>query len=245
MLVLLMPALLLASCIKTETPEGNAALTVIHAVPGARELVMNFDNQRPEKWFSSAKRIGYAIGAFGNQFYAYSGQCHLMLFQYPDTSAHDQPLFDLDLSLPPGSIKSLFLTGAVDRPDTMLIEEHIPVYREGDSVTGIRFVNLSYGSTPISVNIKGQSNGSEVTSLPYKGITGFKRYSASQGDYTFEFRLASTGALIATYRTYGISIPGEQYDPNMWLYKNNTLAFAGLPGVTGALGPKIFLINNF
>jgi len=37
-----------------------------------------------------------------------------------------------------------------------------------DSVAGIRFVNLSPVTSPVSVDIKGLSNGSEVTSLPYK-----------------------------------------------------------------------------
>ncbi len=63
---------------------------------------------------------------------------------------------------------SLFLTGASPAAiESVLIKETYP-RAYADSVCGVRFINLSPGSNPISVNIKGNINGSEVTSLAYK-----------------------------------------------------------------------------
>jgi hypothetical protein len=96
---------------------------------------------------------------------------------------------------------SLFLTGSsLSALDHVLINEtYTPKYT--DSVCGVRFINLATGSEPITVNLKGASNGSEAANLAYKAYSDFKQYPAKRANakYTFEFRDASTGILIATY----------------------------------------------
>jgi hypothetical protein len=101
---------------------------------------------------------------------------------------------------------------------------------------GIRFVNLSPGSAPVSVDIQGGANGSEAASLPYKSITAFKDYPATPAvsAYTFEFRDLASGALLASYRV------------NSTPYLNYTIALEGIPGVgTGATAQAAYLINNY
>ncbi|HEX3386898.1 MAG TPA: hypothetical protein VHS53_16975, partial [Mucilaginibacter sp.] len=50
----------------------------------------------------------------------------------------------------------------------------------------------------------GNANGSEVSGLPYRGISNFKNYPATinVGQYNFEFRDAATGNLLATWSYY-------------------------------------------
>jgi len=94
------------------------------------------------------------------------------------------------------------------------------------------------------LRITGGANGSEVSSLPYKGITGFKNYPATSAisDYNFEFRDAATGALIGTYDVTGINSLLYGFN-NTRLHRNLTLALLGLPGDPVSL--KIMLIESY
>jgi hypothetical protein len=96
---------------------------------------------------------------------------------------------------------SLFLTGASPSAiDNVLIKESY-THTYADSVCGVRFINLATGSNPISVNVKGNANGSEVASLAYKAYSNFLQYPAKRVNpsYIFEFRDATTGNLITSY----------------------------------------------
>lgn len=245
---------LFASCSKQVTQRASASLTIVNAVVGSGLLVTNFSGTQPISWYLNANKLlynAYYSNSYGtnNQFNSYSGINNLTLYQYPDTGKGSTPLFDLSLNLPAGSINSLFLTGTVASPDTLLVSDHIPYYQWPDSVTGIRFVNLSPTSAPVSVNIEGQPAGSEVAGLAYKGITGFKKYPASSAisSYTFEFRDRSTGALLTTYTADGINNDG--LDPNNpvndWHSRSHTLALLGLPDGTGNSVQTVLLINNY
>jgi len=103
-------------------------------------------------------------------------------------------MFAGELNFEAGGLYSLFITGAdTTAPDTLFLQDILPSIT--DSSVDIRFVNLSTGSNPISINLEGSSNGSEVASLAYKGITGFKEYSnnSTTVDYLFVVRDAASG----------------------------------------------------
>jgi len=103
-------------------------------------------------------------------------------------------MFDSVLKFNAGSLYSLFITGVdTTNPDYLFVQDVLPMIT--DSSVGIRFVNLSTGSNPISINLEGNANGSEVAGLPYKGITGFKQYlnNSTTADYMFVVRDATTG----------------------------------------------------
>src|SRR5579859_2756543 len=169
--------LLLASCSKSNiNSPGPASLTIINAVVGADTLVTNFSGEDtlPTNYINADFLIYnfYSSNTPGapniNQFNSYSGKQQLALYRYPDTLPKSTPLFRLTLDLPVGSVNSLFLSGTAASPDTMFIADHPPYHPSSDSTMGIRFVNLSAGSAPVSINLQGQSNGSEAAGLGYK-----------------------------------------------------------------------------
>lgn len=238
-----------AACNKENTPAATASLTVINTVTGSDILVASFKGTQPLTSYARASMIAYGAyynnveASFNNQFNAYSGTQPLALYNYPDTTVPAKPLFNLQLSLPAGTINSLFLTGAVALPDTLFTVDHPPYHPIADSSMGVRFVNLSPGSTPVNINLQGQANGSEAGSLSYKGITGFKNYPvvSTVSSYVFEFRNAANGDLLATYTAAGINQLANGF-PNKWSHKNFTLAFYG--PATDPLKQAVLCINN-
>ncbi len=234
-----------------------ASLTLINSVVGSSLLIPNFSGSYTlsgsyisGNFLTYGYYYGYAAGMnTGNQMTLQSGLQTLAMYQYPDTLPTSKPLLNIDFTLTAGSINSLFLTGTVNSPDTLLTVDHPPYYSVTDSSVGFRFVNLSPGSKPISVNIQGEPDGSRVSSLSYKNITGFSSFPAASGisSYTFEFRDAATGALLASYLADGINNDGS--DPNNpannWRFRNFTLAFLGLPDGSGTEAQTVLLINNY
>jgi hypothetical protein len=231
----------LTGCIKDVPSKQAVSLTIVNAVVDSKPLCTNFNGTAPVS-FIDTWRMNY--GEFflsSNIFSRAAGIITLGLYQFPDTLAKDKPLYNLQLNLPEASISSLYLTGTTSDPDSMLVRDIVPGYASSDTSMGIRFVNLSKGSDPITVNLEGKPNGSEATALAYKGITGFKKYRVRTGggDYVFEFRDAGTGNLVASFTATGIDDAA-----NRWVYRNFTLAFIGKPGGSGAAAFTILLIQH-
>jgi hypothetical protein len=243
--------LMIASCRKTDiTAPGTASLTVINAAVGTNSLVVNFGGTDPlSNYYVNARQLYYNVFQQECQFNAYSGVQKLGLYNYPDTLPKSPPFVNLTLDLPVGSVNSLFVTGTADMPDTLFTRDHPPYHSPSDSTMGIRFVNLSAGSLPVSINLEGQAGVHEISRLAYKEISAFKMYPARPGvaSYTFEFRDMATGALLATYTADGID--QDNTDPNepvnRWRYRNFTLALLGTPGGTESSAQTILLINNY
>lgn len=240
---LLLPAGIL-SCHKSATP-ATASLTIINAVVGADTIVTNFSGNNGPFAYGMANQLLYGAYSSLNEFSGYLPKQPLSLYLYPDTTAHSTPLFNLTLDLPASAIQTLFLTGTAAMPDTLLTVDHPPYHPVADSSMGIRFVNLSPGSAPVSVNIEGQPAGSTVGSLPCKGITAFVNFAAGTANdhYTFQFRDAASGVLLAAYTLTGV---GSNVYNNLWRNRNITIAFYGLPGVgAGPYSQGVFVINNY
>lgn len=234
--------LILASCAKQTVAPGAASLTLINAVVGSSPLVTNFKGGNPFEYYHATQLIYKTFNNNSNRYAQFSGTQPVALYQYPDTTEKSVPLFNLVLDLPVGSVQTLFLTGTVSAPDTMLVKDDLPYH--ADSSMGMRFVNLSPGSSDISVSIKGQTGAPEVARLPYKGSTVFKKYAAGfeVHDYEFEFRDAVSGALLGSYITEGIYHQNTIY-AHPWMYKNFTLALVGIPGGTGVNAPAVMLVR--
>lgn len=217
------------SCTKQSAPPSNASLTLINAIPGSSpSLVPNFSGPGSLTWFNNALKLVYGTWSSTYTTGNYSGEQSLAIYHFPDTTAHSTPLMNMTLNLPAGTIHTLFLTGTMSAPDTLFTTDTPPYHPPSDSSMGIRFVNLSPGRAPISVNITGNAYGSEVSSLAYKGITGFKNYPATAAisSYSFELRDAATGTLITSIPVTGINSAAN----NQRRYRNLTLALMGLPG---------------
>lgn len=145
-------------------------------------------------------------------------------------------IFSSTLSVAPGGLYSLFITGAdTSSPDYLFVRDTPPLH--GDSTIGIRFINLSAGSNPVSVDIQGQPNGSTASSLAYKSTSSFSDFAATSpvSSYIFEFRDVTSGNLLASYTLNGV---------NTVLFKNLTIALIGQPP-GGTVAQTCMQENNF
>ncbi|MGN6177607.1 MAG: hypothetical protein ACTHNW_00385 [Mucilaginibacter sp.] len=231
--------MIISACKKEALPKasGAASLTIVNAVNGSTALIPNFNSGQTLKYFRTAIQIGYGSSI---EFGSYVGNIPLALSDFSDTT---KMVYNHTLNIPAYAIQTLFLAGTLSNVDSFVTTDKVPTLAAADSLCAIRFVNLSPGSNPVSVDIQGKANGSEVSSLAYKSITDFKTYPAKWNisDYNFEIRDASSGVVLATYDLSGVNY-GDDGDQNQNSVRNHsfTIAFYGLPGSQGA-----FLINNY
>jgi len=233
------------ACKKTTLPPASnvAGFNFINATVGVNPLFVQFNNKSVIfSTLTTANKLSYGST---NLFSPLSGNVIISFIQTTDTT---HTLFQGNFNLQKFNTYSFFLTGNVNQPDTLLLRDQLPYYSPTDSVGGIRFINLSTGSNPISINMKGQTNGSEVSSLSYKQATIFKNYPSTStiSSYTFEFRDQATGALLASYSFTGVNnSTGTNTAINTFRFKNHTLALIGQPGGTGTSAQKALMINNY
>ncbi len=142
-------------------------------------------------------------------------------------------LYNNTLNFSNGDMYTLYLAGTATAPDTIQRKESIPSYL--DSSCGVRFINLSYNSTPIKVTLSTTPTVNEVVSLAYKAQSDFIKYDATLANNTriFQVRDASTNAVLASYT---LTAPR---------FFSCTLAWIGQTGVTGTNAPKVQRINNY
>lgn len=187
--LLILAAFGFTACTKTSlsltSPTSLASLNVTNAVVGGSALTLNVINGQ------TVTNNSYS------HFSLVAGQSRVSLFP---AATPNTPYYNQTLSTANGSYYSLFLSGTSPSAiDATLIKESYQNY--ADSLCGVRFINLSPGSNPISVNLTGGANGSEVSSLAYKAYTDFKQYPAKKTNtsYAFQVRDATTGNLITSY----------------------------------------------
>jgi hypothetical protein len=107
----------------------------------------------------------------------------------------------------------------------------------------------------MSINLEGSPNGSEVGSLPYKGITGFKDYlcnsSMTNSGYNFVIRDAATGDSLMSYSLMGIGTGngvglGDPNNPSLPLtFKNITIAVYGSENPLSSNPLSAMCIDNY
>ena len=224
------------SCIKTNTAPGTSALTIVNAIPNCNAIVTNFIGSNGNKttdtlmYYNSALQIYY--GQY-SEVSAYTGTTHLSLSQASDTLL---PIANMTLNMQIGGIYSLFLAGSdTTQVDTMFTKDNIPYYpASGDSLTGVRFVNLSKGGKPIFITLQSDTTHTRIqNNISYKIITSFASYPANGNaqtlGYNFEFRDAGSDSVLATSYL------------NIYLFKSQTLAFYG----NASVGYSVMSINNY
>lgn len=226
------------SCKKDDIRKENvSAVTVVNAVAGSSSLIADFTGSRPYVYFNNAPQVDYNSS---HEYSIASGSVPAVVYQTSDTT---HAVYKKSMTLEPRTIYSLYLAGTDPaNPDALLTTDNIPYYNPADSLTGVRFINLSPGTT-VSVNIQGAASGSEAASLAYKSLTTFKSYKATYkiDNYTFEFRNAGTGDVLATYTLDGINNGiGSNTSTNQWRNRNVTIVLSGLPGSQNA-----FEVNNY
>ena len=237
---------------KNEKAQGTAALTMFNGVSGSARLVTTFNRVEPVKWYWSAFRLVYGEtrntddNYAYNHFLAYSGPQHIELFEYPDTTSHDRPVFDLRLDLAVGATYSLFLTGSMAKPDTFFIRDELPYHPTMDSTMGLRFVNLSQDKNKVTVNLLGEPTGSECPGLEYKQATAFGIYPVKKGavSFVFEFRDAITGDLLETHTVNLEDLNSGIQIENQRRYRNFTLILFGKKGAAAPEQQQVKMMLN-
>jgi hypothetical protein len=203
------------SCQKATTApnvSGVASLTVVNVLPNSNPVIPVINTSSSITWFATAQKVYF--GSY-NEYSPISGQDTLYAVQNSDTlnigPKDPGMVFYGILPLERGGIYSLFLCGAdTSSPDYLFATDSLPVFKASDSLVGIRFVNLSTGSNPISINLEGSPNGSEVSSLHYKGITGFKNYfsnsNVTNNGYLFVIKDAASSDSLTSYNLQGVGL---------------------------------------
>lgn len=236
---------LAVSCNKNASPEGTTSFTIINTLPGCPQISTNFSGQYAIKWYWSAKIIAY--GSFQPEYHLSipAKAQPLALYNYPDTTEKDKPLYTLTLNPNPGDITTLFLSGSLAKPEHLLVTKKPPVYKLADSLMGLRLINLSAGSNPLRVKITGNGVDLSRNNLGYQGFTDYLPLPADSktGDLLVQFFDQATGNLLSSYT---LSEVGVTQSDNKWRYKNYTLAFYGLPNSTDpSFVQKTLLINDY
>jgi len=227
------------ACQKTTTApsvSGVAAFTVVNAIPNSVPVISVINTSSAIMYFSDAIQVDIGYGGFW-EYTPIGGNDTVYVVQTNvDTlgigpKAPSQMFYGI-LPLKKGGIYSLFLCGAdTTSPDYLFTTDALPYHSPADSIMGIRFVNLSAGSNPISINLEGSPSGSEVGNLPYKSITGFKNYicNSASNNYLFVVRDVASGDSLTQFvlngnNGYGFTDPNNGY---LLTFRNVTIAVYG------------------
>lgn len=234
------------SC-KKKAYEGNpATIQVFNAMDNGLRLYANLSGVHPIQYKTSL--------LVGNKFYMLDNNLitttsypqRIDFYSIPDTMPHDRPLLNVNAAINAGEIYSLFLYGDKSTPGYSLVKDNIPAINRQDSTTHLRFANFSEAQA-ISVNIQGQANGSFIQNLSFKSLSDFVELDAdiTVANYVFEIRNQATGALLATFTTFGLN-PAGGYpgSVNNWIFKSNTIVFTGKPGSAFPNSPRVSTMNH-
>ena len=126
-----------------------------------------------------------------------------------------------------GGISSLFLLGDSTQVASFIVEDEITNYQ--DSVYGVRFINLSADSEPVSIrNIALDTAGVADTTIiasdvAFRSFTSFSQFEATSrvAHHTYEYLDASANVLAS------VTIPPSPSD-NPPYFKNVTICLIGL-----------------
>ena len=222
---LLLTGFVFNSCKKTGgiTP-SNASLTVVNGTIDVPNMALNFSPlglpyAQNKTFISSASSFEMGVTAGVNT---------VNLLSSVDSST----IYHSTINLTTSKIYSLYIAGQAPNYTTVLLEDNIPIYP--DSAAGVRFINLSPDSQPLNVTLQGAS-GVVFSTLAYKKITAFKKYTATSGivnngGYNFNVTDAS-GNVLTTFNW----IP-------MVFNESNTLVITG-SYINGSI--SVFQVNNF
>lgn len=237
---LLLLAAATLSCKKQKVYDNPpAVLQVVNALEDGVSLYANPSGIHPIPY---SHALFIANKQFARMNFAGSIQ-PLALYGTKDTLPESKPVWAQDLQLEESKLYSLFLFGEKSKPGHLLIQNNFPPFRSGDSVTHVRFANMSNGQ-PVSINLKGNPAGSLLNNLAYKEVSAFIALNVdkSVSQYEFEFRDAATGALLGTFLAPFVN--DYSLGSNVYLNMSWMLMLAGKPGGTGVNQLSIINVDN-
>lgn len=248
-LEILIPSLLLVfmSCSKNEHDvRQKSSYTIINAtsdISSARTYLA--DHDIPWKTLPTTDAIAqYRSSNFG----AWAGNNMIRVVNGADTT---QLLYGSSKieNLEPATWNTFFLCGnAIVGYDGIFIKNEA-LTNYADSVIGIRFINLSSNSTPISVVLFNANGTVEVNSIAYKQKSAFINYPSKQATDSIRFILkdVATGDSLTKY-----VLPKTPTSPYTTVslahsrFKNITLVIKGLQGTTSGVNAfAIFPVPHY
>ena len=226
----------LIGCHKSSSLQGPAAVNIINAIPGSQPLIPVLGTTAAIPSYLNAANVPYGMA---RMYTPLGGSTTIYIVQdaVGDTIApegHGTGVFSGAISFAPYGIYSFFLARDTVSADTMLVRDQIPTFT--DSSAGVRFVNLSAPGQVFAVNIEGGVLGSEMSALPYKGITSFIPHPGGAGP--------EAAGYLFVIRDQG----GDSLTSFLWMpmaFKSNTLVITGSPDSTGVRGLSVFAVNNY
>lgn len=234
------------SCSKDENLEGTAALTIINMLPGADLIATSFTEPNDAKIFSYTNMAKYGIYEVNNNRRGIPAkQQPLSLYRIPDTLDRNKPLYHMTLTPAPNEISTLFLMGTLEQPDQLTLKGTPPYYAVTDSVMGIRFVNLSFGSQPLKIKISGPTVNLTHDNLVYKGVSDYAKVStkSNAGDLKIEVYNPTSATPIISYSLNEVGVIKMD---NKWRFRNFTFVIYGLPDASNPkYGQNALMLNDF
>jgi len=216
-----------------------STLNVINATVDAGQAKVNYFGKTIswKNYTSGTAAVNY--GAV--QLYAVTPGNNIHIVQSSDTT---KSLFNGEVTENDRDIYSLYLTGTLAAPESIVKKENLPPFYSDMSI-GVRVINLSPNSDPVNVTLESIPTVNEFTGVGYKSITEFKKlpYPAMlvTGSNVFQLRDAA-GTLLASY-----TLPTEGLlSVTSARYRNITLVIKGLQGTTtGTNAFGAFAVANF
>lgn len=223
----LLLASLFFSCKKDNVLTDLASVNIINATVNVTSARVNYQGLSV---FYSALNDKVSFGA--NKVYTIPANT-LRLIDIVSATDSTISLYHRKIKLAPGNIYSLYLAGQSTAVDTLFLKDNIP-YRT-DSTAGVRFMNLSYNSTPVNVTLSTTTTVNEFNNIAYKGITDFKTYPAlkTNTSYVFQIRDGVSNNLLTSYT---LTTPR---------FFNCTLVLKGIVGGTGTNALGVMRVNNY
>jgi len=206
----------------------NAAVNVINVAPDVPSLSVNFTSNP----ISSSQYQQFISFGSSWEWGVPPADSPILLISSSDTS---KVFYSGNFNLKGGGIYSMYVLSGASKGDVLFMEDSIPAYK--DSTSGIRFINLSPDSGPVTVNLQGNDpSQTEFQEIAYKQISSFKGYDAtsqSGGAYNFEIWSKTSQTLLASF-----------YWPCR-IQKSNTVVIYGSVDPSSSTPISTFQVNNF
>ena len=212
---------------------GAASLKVVHAIPGAPEIQINYlDENIP---FATNKAFGFGET---KRYTLVTGETAVLRFNFvTDTT---RQVFHQDVNLKAGEIATLYLKGDSTNLSSIFSIDSFANYP--DSVFGVNFVHGADGLGPVSIRSisldnSGMSDTTTLVSMPASGsVSDFFQLKATKriDRYAFQY-LDGSDSVLASLEVEPLK------DRSSKVFKNITLPLIGSPGE----GASIIEIDNF
>ena len=209
-----------------------ASLNIVNATVGVSAAKVNFTGPKGPNYYNlitatTAYGANTAFGVNANM------AVPVTIINNPDST---KILYQNTLNFSSGELYTLYLAGQSTAVDTILRNEpSLPTFQ--DSTCGVRFINLSYNSNPITVTLSTAATTpiTEFSGLAYKTQSVFKPFVATVANNTYTFQVRDAGTL-ALLGSYTLTVPR---------FFSCTLAWIGQTGGTGTAAVKVQRINNY